>query len=155
MTNAEAWFNKSLRPRKPEGSLGRTAQDVHLDSHTASELWVILNEWLYPFIARIFNIHRSGVLTALFGCCMAGATWNCCRLRASSVYTSQLQTNLHLNVWVNKLENDDKKEVSNKESNLVFTPRQPGRLYQGDDKTERVKKAAVWKSRWPSWAPRH
>ena len=35
MTNAEARFNKSLRPRKPEGSLGRTAQDVHLDSHTA------------------------------------------------------------------------------------------------------------------------
>ena len=30
MTNAEARFNKSLRPRKPEGSLGRTAQDVHL-----------------------------------------------------------------------------------------------------------------------------
>ena len=39
MTNAEAWFNKSLRPRKPEGSLGRTAQDVHLDSHTAPERW--------------------------------------------------------------------------------------------------------------------
>ena len=38
VTNAEAWFNKSLRPRKPEGSLGRTAQDVHLDSHTAPEL---------------------------------------------------------------------------------------------------------------------
>ena len=37
-TNAEAWFNKSLRPRKPEGSLGRTAQDVHLDSHTSPEL---------------------------------------------------------------------------------------------------------------------
>ena len=37
-TNAEAQFNKSLRPRKPEGSLGRTAQDVHLDSHTAPEL---------------------------------------------------------------------------------------------------------------------
>ena len=34
----EARFNKSLRPRKPEGSLGRTAQDVHLDSHTAPEL---------------------------------------------------------------------------------------------------------------------
>ena len=30
----------SLRPRKPEGSLGRTAQDVHLDSHTAPELCV-------------------------------------------------------------------------------------------------------------------
>ena len=39
MTNAEARFKKSLRPRKPEGSLGRTAQDVHLDSHTAPELW--------------------------------------------------------------------------------------------------------------------
>ena len=37
-TNAEAWFNIALRPRKPEGSLGRTAQDVHLDSHTAPEL---------------------------------------------------------------------------------------------------------------------
>ena len=39
MTNAEAWFNNSLCPRKPEGSLGRTAQDGHLDSHTAPELW--------------------------------------------------------------------------------------------------------------------
>ena len=38
MTNVEARFNKSLRPRKPEGSLGRTAQDIHLDSHTAPEL---------------------------------------------------------------------------------------------------------------------
>ena len=28
----------ALRPRKPEGSFGRTAQDVHLDSHTALEL---------------------------------------------------------------------------------------------------------------------
>ena len=34
-TNAEAWFDIALRPRKPEGSLGRTAQDGHLDSHTA------------------------------------------------------------------------------------------------------------------------
>ena len=38
MTNAEGWFSIGLRPRKPEGSLGRTAQDVHLDSHTAPEL---------------------------------------------------------------------------------------------------------------------
>ena len=38
-TNAEAWFNVALRPRKPEGSLGRTAQqDGHLDSHTAPDL---------------------------------------------------------------------------------------------------------------------
>ena len=41
MTNAEARFNNSLRPRKPEGSLGRTAQDGHLDSHTAPELCVL------------------------------------------------------------------------------------------------------------------
>ena len=34
-----ARFNKSLRSRKPERSLERTAQDVHLDSHTAPELW--------------------------------------------------------------------------------------------------------------------
>ena len=39
MTNAEAHFNNSLRPWKPEGSLGWTAQDVHLDPHTAPELW--------------------------------------------------------------------------------------------------------------------
>ena len=38
MANAEAWFNIALRPRKPEGLLGRTAQDGHLDSHTAPEL---------------------------------------------------------------------------------------------------------------------
>ena len=37
-TNAVAWFNIALRPRKPVGSLGRTAQDGHLDSHTAPEL---------------------------------------------------------------------------------------------------------------------
>ena len=35
---------------------------------------VILNEWLYPFIARIINIHGSGVLIGLFGSCLAGAT---------------------------------------------------------------------------------
>ena len=40
MTTAEARFNNSLpRPRKPEGSLGWTAQDVHLDSHAAPQLW--------------------------------------------------------------------------------------------------------------------
>ena len=37
-TNAEAWFSIALRPRKPEGSLGRTAQAGHLDFHTAPEL---------------------------------------------------------------------------------------------------------------------
>ena len=38
VTNAAARFSNSLCPRKPEGSLGRTAQDSHLDSHTAPEL---------------------------------------------------------------------------------------------------------------------
>ena len=38
MTNACAWFNVALRPQKPEGSLGRGAQDGHLDFHTAPEL---------------------------------------------------------------------------------------------------------------------
>ena len=69
-------------------SLGRTAQDGHLDSHTAPELcwmrwdddclysavlrsWadslrshVILHEWL-AFYSAFLNIHRSGVLTML------------------------------------------------------------------------------------------
>ena len=67
MTNAEARFNKSLRPRKPEGSLGQTAQDVHLDSHTAPELCLAHSECLafYSVFFFFFNIHRSGVLTAL------------------------------------------------------------------------------------------
>ena len=37
-TNAETWFSIALRPRKPEGLLGQTAQDCHLDSHRAPEL---------------------------------------------------------------------------------------------------------------------
>ena len=47
MTNAEAWFNIALRSRKPEGSLGRTAQDGHLDCHTAPELCVIPVQVIY------------------------------------------------------------------------------------------------------------
>ena len=50
VTNAEAWFNIALRPCKPEGSLGRTAQDGHLDSHTAPELWHTAPE-LCPFVS--------------------------------------------------------------------------------------------------------
>ena len=51
MTNAEAWFNIALRPRKPEGSLGRTAQDGHLDSsHTAPKVYEIINITIFVFI---------------------------------------------------------------------------------------------------------
>ena len=32
VTNAEARFNNSLRPRKPEDSLGRTAQDINMST---------------------------------------------------------------------------------------------------------------------------
>ena len=53
MTNAEAWFNKSLRPRKPEGSLGLTAQDVHLDSHTAPELWLCSPLFRLGFVSTL------------------------------------------------------------------------------------------------------
>ena len=38
VTSAEAWFNVALRPQKPSGSLGRKAQDGHLDFHTAPGL---------------------------------------------------------------------------------------------------------------------
>ena len=41
-----------------------------------------------------FHIHRSGTLTALFGCYMAGASWNCCRLGTRSGYTLQLCNSL-------------------------------------------------------------
>ena len=63
MTNAEARFNKSLRPRKPEGSLGRTAQDVHLDSHTAPELCVTNAE------ARFNKSHTRKVYACLAVTC--------------------------------------------------------------------------------------
>ena len=56
MTNAEARFNNSLRPRKPEGSLGRTAQDVHLDSHTAPELCRPENSSLSRFMRPLFRV---------------------------------------------------------------------------------------------------
>ena len=59
MTNAEARFNNSLRPRKPEGSLGRTAQDVHLDSHTAPELW------LQPRLVLMWYIYANSSMSVL------------------------------------------------------------------------------------------
>ena len=64
MTNAEARFNKSLRPRKPDGSLGRTAQDGHLDSHTDPELslWAlicfILSMVTFTWHAGKYNVHE-------------------------------------------------------------------------------------------------
>ena len=55
MSNAEAWFNIALRPRKPEGSLQRTAQDGHLDSHTAPEPTLGAYRWLVGWLKCCFT----------------------------------------------------------------------------------------------------
>ena len=69
MINAEARFNKSLRPRKPEGSLGRTAQDVHLDSHTAPELSKKRRRKKpcasYLYLLHVYTVNSPGVAKAL------------------------------------------------------------------------------------------
>ena len=56
-------YDKSLRPRKPEGSLGRTAQDVYLDFHTAPELWCSQDScyFLYPLTAWLLQLRVSSV----------------------------------------------------------------------------------------------
>ena len=61
MTNAEAWFSIALSPRKPEGSLGRTAQDGHLDSYTAPELLRL------AWIPLLYSIPLPGLMTLFQG----------------------------------------------------------------------------------------
>ena len=71
-TNAEAWFNNSLRPRKPEGSLGRTAQDGHLDSHTQLLNYVLMIFFFFRLragppwaqLARHDEFFRAWILTS-------------------------------------------------------------------------------------------
>ena len=58
VTNAEARFSNSLRPRKPEGSLGRTARDGHLDL-TQLLNYASLNARTYRAIARYENRQQS------------------------------------------------------------------------------------------------
>ena len=67
MTNAEAWFNIALRPPTSEGSLGRTAQDGHLDSHSAPELCegVPLVEFMYLVFTRMPGESYRGRLRSL------------------------------------------------------------------------------------------
>ena len=60
MASAEARFSNSLRPRKPEGSLGRTAQDVHLDSHTAPELFTRFGFYVALRPRRRDDLFRDG-----------------------------------------------------------------------------------------------
>ena len=81
MTNAEARFNIASRPRKPEGSLGRTAQDGHLDSHTAPELCkedVLLVEFMYLVFTRTPGKRYRGRLGSLllYLCYVSGALIN-------------------------------------------------------------------------------
>ena len=62
------------------------------------------SEWMTVssfFHSPLSNIHLSGVLTALFGCCVVGATWNCCCLGASSAYTFQPCTSLQCHFFQN------------------------------------------------------
>ena len=66
--NAEAWFNIALRPRKPEGSLGRTAQDGHLDFHAAPELCRFSDPALGPLMPlfKTWGLWRHWLMTLLF-----------------------------------------------------------------------------------------
>ena len=44
-------------------------------------------QWVtVAFYGEFLNGHQSGVLTALFSCYMASATWNCCHLSAPYNY---------------------------------------------------------------------
>ena len=67
-----------------------------IDSLRTCRMWYRSSFFGVSEAPRIFYIHESGVLIALFGCCMAGATWNCCRLGASSEYTIQPYTRVSL-----------------------------------------------------------
>ena len=55
----------SLRPRKPEGSLGRTAQDGHLDSHTTRELCHLLH-WTASKLCECLGGHGLHTVSAVF-----------------------------------------------------------------------------------------
>ena len=46
------------------------------------QFWIMTSLLWHGYL----NIHQSGVLTALFGCYMAGAMWNCCHLGTCYVY---------------------------------------------------------------------
>ena len=61
------------------------------DSLCSYHMWFSMTE---AFYSVFLNVHRSGVLTALFGCYMADTMWNYCCLNAHSVYTIQPCTSL-------------------------------------------------------------
>ena len=57
------------------------------------------SQWMTAASHSAFGISIK-VVTALFSCYMAGATWNCCRLDASSMYTIQPCSSLQCHfIW--------------------------------------------------------
>ena len=56
-------------------------------------MYVTLSEWL-ALHSVIVNICQSGILTVLFGCYMAGATWNCFLLAREKLSAYQSETAL-------------------------------------------------------------
>ena len=59
VTNAEARFNKSFRPRKPEGSLGRTARTA------TSTLTQLLNSVFYSICVLMFMYYTMCCFTSV------------------------------------------------------------------------------------------
>ena len=75
-------------------SLSYTAYSL-LSSQTHWAHVACSTEWVtVSFSSEFCQIHGVGVLTVLYGCYMAGATWNRCRLGARSVYAIQPCTSL-------------------------------------------------------------
>ena len=77
-TYAEARFNIALRPRQPEGSLGRTAHDGHLDSHTAPELCDVglpLVEFMYLAFTRMPGESYRNVIVSFLLCLVCAVTY--------------------------------------------------------------------------------
>ena len=100
MTNAEARFNNSLRPRKPEGSLGRTTQDVHLYSHTAPELWTPLTRmtlalmWAGNCVGQ-FNVSTSFLTNIQSAKSSKPCSEDCCFRKSRHEHVRPLLKALH------------------------------------------------------------
>ena len=100
MTNAEARFNNSLRPRQPEGSLGRTTQDVHLYSHTAPELWTPLTRmtlalmWAGNCVGQ-FNVSTSFLTNIQSAKSSKPCSEDCCFRKSRHEHVRPLLKALH------------------------------------------------------------
>ena len=67
-----------------------TLEQSHCTLVACDSKWVTVASY-----STFFNIHQSGVFTALFGCYMAGATWNCCCLGAFCVLHTTMKNHIH------------------------------------------------------------